>query len=160
MNSNLLRPFSLTLLLSLSAPFFVSASEYYTNWASTRFTDVPSQAGPSSDPDADGDANLVEFAFGTDPRVTGGIIGAVNPISGLPGGTNVAFSVNILEQAGRQPGAQIDLSLSSNLAGTNWFRPWWLRVPTNSQPSDPAGSIRENFTTRMPDTNVWFVRSS
>jgi len=30
---------------------------------------------------------------------------------------------------------------------------------TNSDPSDPVGSVRESFTTRLPGTNVWYVRS-
>jgi hypothetical protein len=65
--------------------------------------------------------------------------------------------VEILEREGHQPGVQIDLYVSSQLR-TNWFRPWWLRTTTNSLPSDPAGSVRELFTTRLPGTNVWFVR--
>ena len=66
--------------------------------------------------------------------------------------------MEILEREGHQPGAQIDLYLSADLE--NWFRPWWLRTVTNSQPSDPAGSIRELFSTQMPGTNAWFVRSA
>ena len=56
--------------------------EYYTNWAAAHFSDIPAQSGPLSDPDQDGELNVVEFAFGTDPRAPGGIAGAVQPISG------------------------------------------------------------------------------
>lgn len=134
----------------------LDGAEYYTNWAAARFSDMPAQSGPRSDPDQDGELNVVEFAFGTDPRVPGGIAGSVLPTAGGRDGTNTAFAVEILEREGRQPGVQIDLYLSADLA--NWFRPWWLRTVTNSQPSDPAGSIRELFRTQMPGTNVWFVR--
>lgn len=138
---------------------FGRGSQYYNDWANGRFTDVPTQSGITNDPDGDGEANLVEFAFGTDPRITGGIVGAMNPIFGSATDTNGTFSVTVLEQAGHQSGAQIDLYLTSSLSA-GWFRPWWLRATTNSQPSDPAGSVRENFTTQLPGTNVWFVRSS
>ncbi len=141
-------------------PFLATASQYYNDWAAAQFSDIPAQAGVLADPDGDGEANLTEFVFGTDPRASGGIAGAVTPVSGAPSGTNVAFSVNILEQQGHQPGAQIDLYLSPDLSGSNWFRPWWLRVVTNSQPTDPVGSVRESFTTQMAGTNLWFVRSS
>jgi len=136
----------------------LDGADYYTNWAAAHFSDIPAQSGPLSDPDQDGELNVVEFAFGTDPRAPGGIAGAVQPISGGRDGTNVAFAAEILEREGHQPGAQIDLYLSADLE--NWFRPWWLRTVTDSQPSDPAGSIRELFITQMPGTNAWFVRSA
>ena len=135
-------------------------AQYYNDWASTRFTDVPAQAGVMGNPDGDSEVNMVEFAFGTDPRVAGGLAGALNPQFGQADGTNGAFQVEIFERLGHQPGAQIDLLLSSNLSGSNWFRPWWLRATTHSQPSDPAGSVRETFTTRLPGTNQWFVRAA
>ena len=140
--------------------FAANGAQFYNDWAATNFSDVPSQSSITNDPDGDGEMNLTEFAFGTDPRAAGGITGAVNPVFGSANGTNGIFSVEILERAGHQPGAQIDLLLSANLAGTNFFRPWWLRVTTNSLASDPVGSIRENFSTHLPGTNTWFVRSS
>ncbi|HXT13689.1 MAG TPA: right-handed parallel beta-helix repeat-containing protein [Candidatus Angelobacter sp.] len=133
-----------------------SASEHYSAWATNRFADIPTQAGISSDPDGDGQPNLVEFAFGTDPRVADETNVAIYPLVG----TNGIVSLNILEAAGHQPGAQIDLYLSSSLSPTNWFRPWWLRTTVNSQPSDPAGSVRENFATQLTPTNQWFARAS
>ncbi len=137
---------------------YAQGAEFYTNWVATHLSDIPAESGPLFDPDHDGEANLVEFAFGTDPRAGGGISGAVNPISGGMGGTNAPFSVEVLEREGHQPGAQIDLYLSANL--TNWFRPWWQRATASAQPSDPLGSVRELFTTVLPGTNSWFVRSS
>jgi len=137
------------------APFPLDGSQYYTNWAAVHFSDIPAQSGPLSDPDQDGEPNVVEFAFGTDPRAAGGIAGAVQPVSGSASGSNAAFAVGILEREGHQPGAQIDLYLSADLQ--YWFRPWWSRTVTNSQPSDPPGSIRELFITQMPGTNVWYV---
>ena len=136
--------------------FSLIGAQYYTNWAAAHFSDIPSLSGPLSDPDLDGEANVIEFAFGTDPRVAGGIVGAVQPMSGGLRGSNVTFAVQILEQGGHQPGAQIDLYLSADLQ--SWFRPWWVRTVTNSQPADPVGSVRELFTTQMPGTNAWFVR--
>src|SRR5438105_142595 len=97
------------ILLAPSSP----AAEYYTNWAASRFADIPTQAGPTNDPDGDGDVNLLEFAFGTDPRASGGIGGALNPRTGAAGGTNGVFAVEVLEGRGRQPGAQIDLYLTA-----------------------------------------------
>ncbi len=133
-----------------------NATQYYTNWAAIHFTNNPALGEPLADPDADGEPNVIEFAFGTDPLAPGGIAGAVQPLSGGVSGSNAIFQVEILEREGHQPGVQIDLYLSKDMA--NWFRPWWLRTATNSLPGDPSGSIRELFTTRLPGTNVWFVR--
>lgn len=135
--------------------FHLQGAQYYTNWAAVHFSDIPAQSGPLSDPDLDGEVNLVEFAFGTDPRVVGGIAGAVQPLSGGLYGSNATFAAQILEREGHQPGAQIDLYVSADLK--RWFRPWWVRTITNSLPSDPPGSLRELFVTQMPGTNAWFV---
>jgi hypothetical protein len=132
-----------------------SAAEFYTNWAAAHLSDIPVQSGPLADPDHDGETNLVEFAFGTDPRVAGDFHALIFPRLCT---SNGVFGLELLEQAGHQPGAQIDLYLSGNL--TNWFRPWWQRSATNSQPFDPPGSVREWFTTVLPPrTNVWFARA-
>src|SRR5262245_38650674 len=138
--------------------FSAHGAQFYNDWVAAHLSDIPSQSGTTNDPDGDGEPNLVEFAFGTDPRSGGGITGAVTPVSGSVAGTNGLFTVEILEREGHQPGAQIDLYLSRNMV--SWFRPWWIRSITNSQPSDPPGSMRESFTTRLPGTNIWFVRSS
>jgi hypothetical protein len=137
-------------------PFSLEGAQFYTNWADAHLSDIPAQSGPLSDPDQDSEANVVEFAFGTDPRVAGGITGAVQPVFGGTDASNATFAVEILEREGHQPGAQIDLYLSADLR--NWFRPWWVRTVTNSLPDDPVGSVRELFVTQMPGTNVWFVR--
>jgi hypothetical protein len=140
-------------------PFPLNGAQYYTNWAAAHFSANPAQGDPLADPDGDGEPNVVEFAFGTDPLAGGGITGAVQPLLGGASGTNAVFQVEILEREGHQPGVQIDLYLSANLTMTNWFRPWWQRTTTNSLPSDPPGSVRELFSTRLPGTNVWFVRA-
>ncbi|MGA2240995.1 MAG: hypothetical protein ABSH11_03020 [Verrucomicrobiota bacterium] len=141
-------------------PFPSSGAQYYTNWAVYYFSNNLAQSGPLLDPDGDGELNVVEFAFGTNPtNAVGGITGCVQPLFGSVSGTNGVFQVEILEREGHQPGVQIDLYVSAQLTNlTNWFRPWWLRTTTNSLPSDPPGSVRELFTTRLPGTNVWFVR--
>ncbi len=144
----------LGLLMLLSFP--LNAAQYYTNWAAAHFSGNPAQGDPMLDPDSDGELNVVEFAFGTDPLAPGGIAGAVQPLNGGVSGTNSVFQVEILEREGHQPGVQIDLYLSADLA--HWFRPWWLRTATNSLPGDPPGSVRELFSTRLPGTNVWFAR--
>ena len=138
----------------------LQASQYYNDWAASYFSGNPAQAGPTNDPDGDGDVNLVEFAFGTDPTVAGANADKVAPRFGAMSGSNGVFSVDIFERAGHQPGVQIDLWLARGLNSTNWFRPWWLRTITNSLPGDPAGSVRKNFSTRLPGTNVWFARAS
>lgn len=150
----------LLMAAGLGAALPAVGAQFYNDWAAAQFADAPALGGPTNDPDGDGAANLFEFAFGSNPRAVGGIGDAILPLFGSVAGTNGIFSVEIFERAGHQPGVQIDLLLSSNLAGSNWLRPWWLRVTTNSLPADPAGSIREIFTTRLPGTNVWFVRSS
>ncbi len=158
------RPFTysncLVLALGLFGIFPLAGAQYFNDWAAARFADIPAQGGATNDPDGDGCANVVEFAFGTDPRAAGGIAGAINPKFGSASGTNGLFFVEILERLGHQPGVQIDLLLASNLNSSNWFRPWWLRTTTNSQPADPAGSVREIFSTRLPGTNIWFVRAA
>jgi pectate lyase-like protein len=145
-------------LLFLLSLFPAISAEFYNDWAAVHFADIPSQSGTTNDPDGDGEVNLVEYTFGTDPRVAGGSSGLVTPLFGSTTGTNGTFTVELLERAGHRPGVQIDLYLSDNL--TTWFRPWWLRALTNSQPSDPPGSVRESFTTQMPGTNLWFVRTA
>jgi hypothetical protein len=137
------------------SPVSLNAAQYYTNWAAAHFVN-PAQGDPQADPDADGELNVVEFAFGTDPLAPGGITGAVQPLNGGVSGSNAVFQVEILEREGHQPGVQIDLYLSKDMVG--WFRPWWLRTATNSLPADPSGSVRELFSTRLPGTNIWFVR--
>jgi hypothetical protein len=80
------------------------------------------------------------------------------PIFVLPPESNGVYKIEILERAGHRYGVQIDLDASANL--TNWFRPWWIRTVTNSLPADPTNSVRELFTTCMPDTDIAFVRAS
>ena len=138
-------------LLVLSAP--LHAAEFYNDWAAAHLSSFPSQSGPTNDPDSDGVANLAEFAFGTDPVVSDGLGSA---IVALPPQTNGVFQVEIFERAGHKSGVQIDLDATADL--THWFRPWWLRELTNSLPEDPTNSVRELFTTYMPDTNIFFVR--
>ncbi len=137
----------------------LSAAQYYNDWAAGFFSGNPSQAGPTNDPDGDGDMNLVEFAFGTDPTVAGANADKVLPLSGATSGSNGIISVEIFERAGHQPGAQIDVWLNSDLNTTNWFRPWWFRTTTNSLPGDPVGSVRETFSTYLPGTNIWYARA-
>jgi hypothetical protein len=147
--------FGLAIGLLTRMPVSLIAAQYYTNWAAAHFVN-PTQGDPQADPDSDGEPNVIEFAFGTDPLAPGGIPGAVQPLAGVVSGTNAVFQVQILEREGHQPGAQIDLYLSDDMV--NWFRPWWLRTTTNSLPSDPSGSVRKLFSTRLPGTNIWFVR--
>ena len=56
--------------LDLAPP---APTDLYTSWLSTRFTpaerDDPLLSGPSADPDADGQPNLLEYALGGEPRV-------------------------------------------------------------------------------------------
>src|SRR5438309_3632136 len=107
-------------------------ASFYNDWAAPRFSDIPSQSGPFADPDQDGQTNLVEFAFGTDPRVAGDFHDLIVPRFASANG---ALAVEVLERQGRQPGVQIDLYLSANPARPNWIRPWWSRWTTNSLPS-------------------------
>lgn len=151
---------SLLWLLFIAAILPAPGAQFYNDWAAAHFADIPAQSGWTNDPDGDGEINLTEFALGTDPRAAGGIAGAIKPLYGSASGSNGLFSVEVLEREGHQPGVQIDLYLAKNLTTTNWFRPWWLRMVTNSRAGDPVGSIRENFTTRLAGTNIWFVRAS
>src|SRR5205814_2488105 len=98
--------------------------------------------------------NLVEFAYGTDPRVPGDFQGLVTPRFA---GTNGILGVEVWQHQGHQSGAQINLAISADLV--HWTWPWWQRTVTNSQPGDPIGSVRELFITVLRPTNAWFVRS-
>jgi hypothetical protein len=130
-----------------------NAAEFYNDWTNSHLSAFPSESGPTNDPDADGVANLAEFAFGTDPAVPGGLGNVILP---LPSNSNGVFQVVLFEQAGHRPGVQIDLDASAD--ATHWIRPWWLRSLTNSQPGDPTNSVRELFTTYLADTNGFIVR--
>ncbi|HUI06598.1 MAG TPA: right-handed parallel beta-helix repeat-containing protein [Verrucomicrobiae bacterium] len=149
-----------TRLAAVSAALVVSlattrlyGAEFYNDWATNHLSSVPSQSGPTDDPDSDGTPNLAEYAFGTDPLHSDSIGGAIRP---LPPESNGVFRVEIFERAGHRPGVQIDLDATADL--THWIRPWWLRTLTNSLADDPTNSVRELFTTWMPDTNIFFVR--
>jgi hypothetical protein len=150
----------LSLLLSLSGSITSApAAQFYNAWAADHFADAPALAGATNDPDGDGEPNAVEFAFGTDPRAPGGMAGAISPQFGAAAGNNGVFTVELLEREGHQPGVQLDLDLASSVSRSHWFRPWWQRSGSSSLPSDPAGSVREVFTTHLPGTNHWFVRA-
>src|SRR5215472_2847033 len=71
------------------------ATQYYNDWAASYFSSNPAQAGPTNDPDGDGDVNLVEFAFGTDPTVAGANADKMTPSFGSASGSNGVFSVDI-----------------------------------------------------------------
>jgi Right handed beta helix region len=132
------------------------ASQIYADWAVSRFSDLPAQNSPLADPDGDGQANLIEFAFGTNPRSgDNGGASLIAPLTATAGG---AFTVELFEREGRQPGIQIDLELAADPA--SWFRPAWQRAPLAALPGDPAGSLRESFTTTLPAHTNWFVRAA
>lgn len=98
-----------------------SASDVFTvtfavgalaQWQATHFSagelDNPAISGPDADPDQDGMKNVVEFAFGFDPR--SGVVVPESPGLGLPklsvvkeGGT----FYQVLEYPARRAGAQI-----------------------------------------------------
>ena len=130
-------------------------AQFFNDWAATNLVTVPTQNGPTDDPDGDGAANLAEFAFGTDPLVGTGL---GNAIQTTVGGTNGFFGVMLFEQAGHMPGVQINVDATVNL--TNWIRPCWVRTLTNSLPGDPPGSVRESLTTYLPGTNIFIVRGA
>ena len=59
--------FCLILCWFACAPARLNAAQFYNDWAATHLANSPGQTGPLADPDQDGETNLVEFAFGTDP---------------------------------------------------------------------------------------------
>jgi hypothetical protein len=142
----------------LFAAFRSGGAELYSSWTNSYFGDVPTESGPTNDPDSDAEINLLEFAFGTDPRSgTSSVLSLIIPHVDT---TNGVYAVEVLEQRGHQLGIQLDLDLSASLA--NWVRPWWQRTVTTSLPSDPTNSVRELFTTVLSASNPpsgWFVRS-
>ena len=141
-------------LCSLALPLTSSnGAQFFNDWAATNLNTVPTQSGPTNDPDSDGAANLAEFAFGTNPLVSTGLGNAITTIFG---GTNGFFGVELFEQAGHVPGVQIDVDATVDMV--HWIRPWWLRTLTNSQAGDPPGSVRERLTTYLPGTNIFIVR--
>jgi hypothetical protein len=154
-NSPSSRRFTQSLIVLFS--FFISpllnGAEFYNDWATNHLSSLPSQSGPTNDPDADFVANLAEYAFGTDPLVGAGLGNLILP--GLSGEDGV-FAVELFERAGHRPGLQIDMQATADM--THWIQPWWLRT-TNSLPGDPAGSVREQFTTYLPTSDTFIVRA-
>ncbi|HXI84558.1 MAG TPA: right-handed parallel beta-helix repeat-containing protein [Verrucomicrobiae bacterium] len=140
-------------LCSLALPLSSNGAQFYNDWAAMNLNTVPTQSGPTNDPDSDGVANLAEFAFGTNPLNETGLGSA---IVATPSSSNGFFEVDLFEQAGHQLGAQIDIDASVDV--TYWIRPWWFRTTTNSLAGDPPGSARERLTTFLPGTNLFIVR--
>ncbi|HUF61904.1 MAG TPA: CotH kinase family protein [Verrucomicrobiales bacterium] len=58
----------------------------FEDWLSQHFTGPektdPAVAGPTADPDGDGNGNFVEFAFGTDPRIRDSLDFSIEPKPG------------------------------------------------------------------------------
>lgn len=107
MNFSPYRHFGWLILALCSAALPLSSSngaQFYNDWAATNLNTVPTQSGPTNDPDSDGVANLAEFAFGTNPLVGTGLGNAITTIFG---GTNGYFGVELLEQAGHVPGCRL-----------------------------------------------------
>lgn len=128
------------------------AIQFYNDWATNFLGSLPSQSGPTDDPDQDGLVNLAEYTFGTDPLAPDGggqIIPRLTNSNGL-------YVVEILERAGHRPGVQIDLDATADMV--HWVRPWWVRSITNSLPGDPTNSVRESFLTYLPGTNTFIIR--
>jgi hypothetical protein len=111
-----------------------SAAEFYTNWAATHLSDIPAQSSPLADPDHDGEANLVEFAFGSDPRIAGDFQGLIFPRWGT---TNGVFGVEVLGK--RQATSQALKSIPLCARGT-------YRMPTkvSMTKSGAAGQLKTN----------------
>jgi len=59
-------------LVLTDSPILIEAAPGYAAWRTARFTSAEladgSISGPDADPDADGVGNLLEYAFGSDPR--------------------------------------------------------------------------------------------
>src|SRR5262249_49128435 len=140
---------SCSILLPLAK---ASGAQLFNDWAATTLSSVPSQQGPTDDPDNDGAPNLAEFMFGTDPL--SGL--STNPAFSSISSSSTVFSVQLFEQAGHQLGLQIDLDATADLV--TWIRPWWVRTTTNLL-TDPPGSVRETFTAYLPNTNSFIVRA-
>jgi hypothetical protein len=145
----------IVVLCLVALPLSSNGAQFFNDWAATNLNAVPTQSGPTNDPDSDGVANLAEFAFGTNPLAGTGL---GNGMMTIFGGTNGFFGVELLEQAGRVPGVQIDVDATVDMV--HWIRPWWLRALTNSLPGDPPGSVRERLTTYLPGTNIFIVRGN
>ncbi|MEY4490166.1 MAG: hypothetical protein RIQ79_2674, partial [Verrucomicrobiota bacterium] len=144
------------LLLAAFLPASAAAAEVYADWVKAYLADLPAQGSPLADPDGDGVVNLVEYAFGSDPRVGDGVGNGV--ISSLASTGAGVFTVEILERAGRRPGMQIDVDISADL--TTWLRPSWQRSLAASAVGDLAGSVRETFTATLPARTNWFTRTT
>lgn len=85
----------------------LQATQYYNDWAASYFGSNPAQASPTNDPDGDGDANLMEFAFGTDPTVAGANADKISPRFGAANGSNGVFSVDIFERPVISPACRL-----------------------------------------------------
>lgn len=146
---------SFGLLVTLVIPLRSACAQFYSDWATNHFSDLPSQSSPFLDADLDRETNLVEFAYGTDPRVVDSTSGSVIPQFG---GMDGLFGVELYQREGQRQGVLIHLDVSADLI--HWVRPWWTRTAAASKPGDPPESTRELLSTQMPGTNRWFVRSS
>lgn len=133
----------------------LKTAEFFDQWAASVLSAYPLEQGSLDDPDGDNELNLTEFTYGTNATAPLGIGAAVQP---LKSGSDGVLGVELFQRAGRRPGIQIDLDLSADLS--RWTRPWWQRAEAPAHPLDPPGSLREVFTTRMPATQKFFVKSA
>src|SRR5262245_23338022 len=94
------RRVALTFVAFFLCLFSTLSAQFYNDWAAAHFSDIPLQSGATNDPDGDGEVNVVEFAFGTDPRASDGLADAVTPRFGSASGSNGVFTVELLEREG------------------------------------------------------------
>jgi hypothetical protein len=116
-----------------------SASSPFASWASSFGLPVDQQT-PLADPDGDGVANLLEFATGSDPTVTGGSAGGTTSMTTVDGDRYPTLTFQRRQNLG-------DVTLE-------------VRVSTNLDFSGTLGVVELSATDHGDGTDTVVVRSA
>ena len=97
---------------------YSAVAENYATWKARNFPFNPGDGAPEWDADADGRANLIEYAVGSNPNTGGN-----PPYMNITFATN-AFILSVQKGPGAANDVIYDVEGSPDLASGNWSTSW------------------------------------